>query len=357
MADTTINSSLVQKIWSKEVLLQAKQQSFVERFAGTSKQSILYRMDRYGKQKGDTIYVPLLKSLTGSGQTGDNTLEGNEEAMVYSASSITLQQYRHAVRLEGQFEEQKTAINMREDARDQLADWVARKWDSLFFAAANPASATVLNDAANWSSSGTYSNYNVVCAGDATDFADLEATDVLTADVISKAKRYAMMRGIRPARVTVNGVVREVYVLIISPEQEYDLRTDDRWIDAQAYAQVRGVNNPLFTGALGMYDGVLVHTYTNTIDGGSDATLLITEDKTTFRATCALLLGAQGVAMAVAKDPTWFEKVFDYGNKYGVSTRFICGFCKPIINLGTEASPDNRDYGVCYVLTAATKLA
>jgi hypothetical protein len=55
----------------------------------------------------------------------------------------------------------------------------------------------------------------------------------------------------------------------------YDLAQNSTWRNAQQYANIRGEDNPIFSGALGVYDGVIVHEHEGitTADnlGGGDA--------------------------------------------------------------------------------------
>jgi len=350
MADTSLNSTLVQKLWSKLLLLQAKQYSFMEKFSGKTEMDFLFEPpDISGKMVGDTAYIPLLRALTGAGVMDDADTEGQEESQVYSGTSMTFHQYAHQTRLKGEFEESKTALLLRTSAKTQLADWMARKRDALAIAGAQVNAAIAdIDDAAAIST-----QLNIVFGGAADDWDALTSGDVLTVDLIRKAKRYALLRGLRPGRTPEGG---EHLLLLISLEQEYDLVKSAGWNEAQLHANVKGPDNPIFTNKLGMVDNVIIHTHQVTINGGAAGTFLLNEDKGTHRNIQALLLGAQGVAFAYSKLPDWKEKLFQYGRKFGVSTAVIMAATKPVINLGTEAVPVNRDYGMCYVCTAATKV-
>jgi hypothetical protein len=57
----------------------------------------------------------------------------------------------------------------------------------------------------------------------------------------------------------------------------------------------------------------------------------------------ALFCGAQAGLLAYGKLPTWKEKMFDYGAKFGISTRTIYGVKKSVFN--------SRDFGVIAVDT------
>jgi len=51
-------------------------------------------------------------------------------------------------------------------------------------------------------------------------------------------------------------------VVVISPDQSFDLTTrDSAWVQSRMDAALRGDNNPIFTGALGMHKNVPIHEH------------------------------------------------------------------------------------------------
>ena len=84
-------------------------------------------------QKGTKANITLLADMTGDGITGDNTLEGNEEALRAYDISIELDQLRFANRIAGRMTDQKTVVNFREQSRDALAYAMADRCDQLAF--------------------------------------------------------------------------------------------------------------------------------------------------------------------------------------------------------------------------------
>jgi hypothetical protein len=70
------------------------------------------------------------------------------------------------------------------------------------------------------------------------------------------------MAPLRSARSKLNGL--ECYVAILHPYQVLDLRRNTstgQWLDIQKAAMMGGqiANNPIFTGAVGLYNGVIMH--------------------------------------------------------------------------------------------------
>jgi len=68
--------------WSRDFWRVARNMSFVNQFAGTGQNALVQRVTELTKsEKGTKANITLLADMTGDGITGDNTLEGNEEAL------------------------------------------------------------------------------------------------------------------------------------------------------------------------------------------------------------------------------------------------------------------------------------
>ncbi len=106
-------------------------ETYVSRFMGRTKDSLIYVKDDLAKSAGDRIRVGLRMQLTGTGVQGDGTLEGQEEALATFTDNLFIDQIRHAVRSDGEMSEQRVAFSVREEALDGLRDWWADKIESV----------------------------------------------------------------------------------------------------------------------------------------------------------------------------------------------------------------------------------
>lgn len=318
-AETTVPTNLIQKAWAKQLWTEALKETYFNKFTGEGENSIIQTKSELKKDAGDKITVPLLMNLVGAGITGDNTLEGNEEALQFYDCAVEIDQIRHAVKLKGRFEEQKTQINLRTSAKNALKKWFSEKMEKMVVAA-------LLT---------TPDTDHVIYAGSATSVATVTANDKFSADLISAAARKAKTAVPKIRRPVVDG--KEYYVMLVDPYQARDLKADTKWIEAQKFAQNRGDNNPIFTGMLGIYDGVVIHEYEylpREAKGASSA-----------KVGYALLLGCQAGIRAVGKEAFWEEDTFDYHNQYGVATGAILGFKKSKFN--------NKDFATIQVITSS----
>ena len=148
--------------------------------------------------------------------------------------------------------------------------------------------------------------------------------------------------------------------MFIHPWQAFDLKNNATFAQAQREAQNRGKDNPIFTGALGVWDGVIIHEHeyvphllaaTTTNFSFRAATDVDSDTQFTngVHAFRALLCGQQAAVFAQSKDSLGMvEETFDYKNKVGYATGLIGGIQKISFN--------SKDYGVIAVDTAATAL-
>ena len=60
-------------------------------------------------------------------------------------------------------------------------------------------------------------------------------------------------------RLRVDGM--DKYIMLVHPWAARDLKDDPKWLAAQQNANLRGSKNPIFTGSLGEYDGVILYEY------------------------------------------------------------------------------------------------
>ena len=331
------------------MLREALKQTYVSRFMGTGTNSLIMVKNELTKSAGDRVRCPLRMQLSGDGIAGDGTLEGFEESLTTYQDDIFIDQLRHAVRSNGKMTEQRVHHDIREEARSGLSDWLADRLDTWFFnqAAGNTGQAdtrytgmqaTIAPSATSGNSRHLFSD------GTHTTEASLSTTDVFQLTFIDRAINAAKTATplIRPIRYQGG----EYFVCFLHPHQVYSLRTDATaarvtWYDAQKARVQGGVDqgeSPIFNGALGMYNGVILHESTRV-------------PSVTANVRRAVMCGAQSVIFATGQSqnpdsPNWYEELFDYGNQLGVSAGMIGGMKKAVFN--------SIDFGTIVISTRAT---
>lgn len=338
-----LNHPLAVKLWSKRMTREALKQTYVSRFMGTSANSLIYVKNETSKQAGDRIRCPLRMQLSAAGVSGDETLEGQEESLVTYSDDVFIDQLRNAVRSKGKMTEQRINHSIREEARAGLSDWLADRLDTWFFnqicgnTAQTDVKYTGLQAAlAPSNSSDATADRFMVHDGTHTTEASLSTTDTFILPLIDRMVTQAKVSTplIRPIRYQGG----EYYVLFLHPYQVYNLRTDAStsritWYDAQKARVQGGVDqgdSPIFNGALGMYNGVIIHESVRVTNG-------VTSGAAETDTRRAVLCGAQSVLFATGQtedpdQPNWVEELFDYKNQIGVKAGLIGGMKKAVYN-------------------------
>ena len=103
MAKTILTTSSNETVlaYSEQVFRDVKKESFFERFTGPTKNSIVHEQRDLEKGKGDKVRFPLVMRLSGSGVSGTEKMESNEESLTTYTFDLDIDLYRHAVRDDG----------------------------------------------------------------------------------------------------------------------------------------------------------------------------------------------------------------------------------------------------------------
>jgi N4-gp56 family major capsid protein len=151
---------------------------------------------------------------------------------------VAINQLRHAVLLTGRMDEQKNAYNMRESAKNRLADWFAERIDyEILNKLCGNASATFGNTPT--AAAATRS----VWAGGQSATASVTTAMKMDTKVLDAAKQMALLASPRVRPLRING--KEYFVAILHPYSATNLRQDPVWNQAPREANVRGEENPI----------------------------------------------------------------------------------------------------------------
>ncbi len=330
MATSTTISALRKTLWRKALFADVQDTLYMSRFIGTSEQSVIQEIEDFKKEAGDTITFGLGMKLSGDGIEGDDELEGNEEALTDYSETMSINQLRHAVRLKGKMDEKKSAYNMRTRAKNALATWWAERLDKEIL---DKLCGKTTSDFANTPSAPAATRS--VWANNAGADNSLTADEVFDTKCITAAKQMAKLASPKVSPVRIDG--KDKYVMFVHPYQLSDLKKDPVYKQEAREAGERGSENPIFTGAVKEYDGVVIHEHEYVYAWTNTGSVPVAR---------AVLCGQQAATIAWGNDVAWVEKSFDMGNKWAISCGAIFGVIKPMFNA--------KDYGVISIATAAT---
>lgn len=312
-----IPAALVPKVWAKKVWHEGVKDSYFDKFTAMDGSNVVHQNKDLTNVKGDSVVFGLMMNLNGPGVEGNQKLSGAEDTLNIYDFTVQTQLVRNAVsRFEA--DDQKSQFDMLKEIKGALKQWLADWLDNKLI--------SELSTVASSSKEAVY-------ASAAGTLSSITANDKLTTTIISRAKRKAMMHAPKVQPIKVDGM--DKYIMLVSPWAAKDLKDDAKWLAAQQNANVRGSKNPIFTGALGEYDGVILYEYERVAtlpNGASSANVCYN-----------LLLGKQAACFAVARPAKHIEQTDDYGNIAGNGIAFYGAVKRTKFN--------NKDYGSIQVLT------
>ena len=129
MADMNITparANLTPVIWDSKFFTEYVRKNKFVRYMGTGMNDMIQVREDLTRKVGDTIVFPAVRRLVGAGVTGNQLLEGNEELLNARSMRLPIGVFRHGVAV-SEWDEQKSAIDLRDAARDALLVWELEK--------------------------------------------------------------------------------------------------------------------------------------------------------------------------------------------------------------------------------------
>ena len=356
-----VNDPQAVKKWASLMAVAINKASYWSRkFVGEGKDARLpiQRIDDLESGAGDEVTVDLLMPMNMEPIIGDETLEGKEAPLKYFTDRLRIDQVRGGADLGSRMTKKRTLRNLRQDAKRAATGWWRQLMDEIYFIYLSGARGT--GGGFLWSANNPFFTINPLTAPDAmhqmyggaaTSKASLTAADTFKLRLIDKAVAKAETMGgdgsdeLSMIPISIEG--GDHYVALMHTFQADAMRQDagtGGWLDIQkAAAAAEGAKNPIFTGAMGMYNDVILHKHRNVIrfsDYGAGANL---------PAARSLFLGSQAALVAYGDNETgtryrWTEVSKDHDNSIAIGTHAIMGVKK-----ATYKSKDNatvRDFGV-----------
>jgi len=339
MSTTTfgVNDALAVKLWSKNLAQAEREYLDIAPLMGEDENSIIQVKPDTKKGAGDKVTFGLMARLTGDGKTENETAEGNGEALSIYSDAVLINELGHVVgvRSENTIDQQRVPFDLREKAKSGLSMWWADRKSASFF-----------NQVCGYTpqTSTKYTGLNAVVAPSATrrivagsGSADenITSADVFTLNLIDQAVEMAKVGSNMVNPIRIGG--QKKYVMYLHPYQVTSLRTNSasgQWLDIQkaAMAGMDAKLSPIYTGALGEYNGVILRSsqdVTSGVNGSSGAAI------TTVKR--AVLLGAQAAVCAYGQaggsgKMRWNEELLDHKRKLEVSAWSIWGIKKTVFN-------------------------
>ena len=197
-----VNHPLAVKVFSKQLATEVISKTYLSKFIGKGKGSLVQELTDLKKSAGDQITHGLRVQISGTGIQGDATLEGNEEALSFYDDAILVNQLRHATRTNGKMTEQRVPYYLRAESRDALSDWFAERMDTAFFA--QICGYTAQSDTRYTGNNATIapSTNRIIRAGNQANDNSITSSDIFTLDlidiVVERAKTVSTLNNTGP---------------------------------------------------------------------------------------------------------------------------------------------------------------
>ena len=351
MSTTTygVNDAMAVKLWSKKLAVEALKATAIAPLIGSSADSVIQLKTELNKGPGDRVTFGLRTQLTGDGVTEGETLEGNEESLTTYSDNLLINELHHAVRVrsENRIDQKRVPFNLRDEAKSGLRDWYAKRMSVSFF---NQVCGNTATSGSGAPSSSKYTGLNAALAPSTSRRFACNATTTTADESLGSSDKFQLKYldyavEIAKTSTATTGPIRpimiggeEKYVAYLHPYQVTDLRTDastaGNWFDIQKAGLQGGQisKNPIYTGALGEYNNVILRSAFDVCNGINSSTgaAIATVKRAVF-------LGAQAAVAAFGNQSDessfdWIEELFDYERELGISAQSMFGMKKTQFN-------------------------
>jgi N4-gp56 family major capsid protein len=368
MAETLVplNDPTAVIVYSRRVFYQAVKSTTAAKLMAVGlkaddQRNFVQLFDETMKGPGDQIKYDLIPNISGPGVLGDSPIAGQETPFTWFQDTLVINQQRQAELLVGRMSQQRVPYSMRDAGKTTLANWFKEILDTGLMnqlggntAQTNVAytglQAALAPDANHW-----------IFAGTATSEATLTSSMPFSVNLIPKLVAMAQGSLVFPIKPVVIKGVEIAGVLFLHPLQVKALKISfsaGEWGDIYRAALQGGqiTGNPIFTGAIGMYENVVLHQDARVPYGNNTQNQVfdpITKTNVaaptslgaaatgTTSVARAIFVGAQaaGVGFGGADSQNgkplrvrWYEELLDAGNQLRITAGMVYGIKKTRFN-------------------------
>jgi hypothetical protein len=377
MAETTARTGLTPQQWDDKFFTEYVRANRFKKYMGTDPMNIIQVKEDLSRKPGDRVTFATARSL-GGGVTGNTVLEGNETELDTRSLTVAVSPLRNAV-VVTEWDEQKSAIDLRDAARPALKTWSLEKMREDVIAAFKSVPNTAGTMVSWETATAAERNAWLVANADRVQFGALVANgssgvaatalatidntaDKLSAATVSLAKRRAQMAKPRITPTRTKEEDEEWFLLFCNPLSFRDFALDPVVVQANREARVRGVEtNPLFTGGSLVWDGVIVREIpemglplaASATSIGQVGGILAGAGAAGIDVGFNFLCGAQALGVAWAQRLKTTTDVRDYGFRHGAGVQEIRGIEKLMFGTGASDRTNLVQQGVYTLFTAA----
>lgn len=211
-------------------------------------------------EQGNNFRVPFVDELLDAGARGNVKFNATEEELKKLSMFVKVDMIQHSVPSTETVLNPTSAKKFRTTATVKLKNWGVRKFDNIVISAFTADCTNIV--ACGHHTSGATSSVTIndkFCLADVSE-AKARAEQGYAYSAAGVKIEVPQLLPFMQEENAQAGYFETLnyYVMWIGSDAERDLKLDPNWTSAVKYAKERGLNNPLFTGSLGFWDGVLL---------------------------------------------------------------------------------------------------
>jgi N4-gp56 family major capsid protein len=353
-------------IYSKRIFAHAIRSTVAAKLmamglSASSEQNFVQLFDEPSKGPGAEIKYDIIPNPVGPGVQGDNPIAGSEVGLGWLQDSFTIDQQRQAILVKGRMSQQRVPYSLRDAAKVGLANWWKEIIDYglLNQLGGNTAQTNVLYTGLNAAVAPDSSHH--MYAGNQSAESGLTSSHVFDISIIPALVAKAQSQLAFPIRPVMVKGVQVDGLLFLHPLQVKALKTNfsaGGWAQVQqlAYQGLGTTGNPIFNGAVGMIDNVVIHQDAHVPYGDSDQNQIFDPVQKimvaapsnlgaaatgTTSVARGIFVGAQAAAIAFGGADNvgdkslkvkWYEELLDAGNQLRVTSGMMYGIHKTRFN-------------------------
>lgn len=211
-------------------------------------------------EQGNSFRVPFTDELLEAGARGNVKFSATKEELKKLSMFVKVDAIQHSVPSTETVLNPTSANKFRNTARTKLKNWSVRKFDNIVISAFTANCTNIVACGHH-----LVGKTDVITINDKFSLADVEeakrrATQGFAYDKDGNKILVPQLLPFMQEENAQKGYFETLnfFVMWIGGDAENDLASDPNWVSAQKEAKERGANNPLFTGSLGFWKGVLL---------------------------------------------------------------------------------------------------
>jgi N4-gp56 family major capsid protein len=254
----------------KDITVATMQDIVFKPFMGTSDTAIIKTSDEFPTETS-VAKVRLRGRLTGSGAANNTDVSANRDTMTNLYQSVDYEHFANSVKSDDKnpIRVKSAAEGFRGDAKAELTEWSKARLSNIMFSRLSEGCTNIVACKSDGIYSGAVNNCSSITAGDILTTEAIKAA-VLRAKtgVDGAGARHPKLRPFVVKPTSEMGIQQPLsyYLMMVDPYAAAQLKSDPVWLEAQKHAQVKGLLNNIFTGALGVFDGVVLYQVDNRDD-------------------------------------------------------------------------------------------